>query len=271
MSIPDTDKAFTGSIPSVYEKSMVPTFFAPYARDLVIRLASRPLNRVLEIACGTGAVTRELAAALPESVAIVATDLNQAMLDVAAQIGTSRPVAWRQADAMQLPFEDGGFDAVLCQFGAMFFPDKAKAFSEVRRVLRPGGVFLFNVWDRIEESEFAHTVSEALAALFPDDPPRFMARTPHGYHDHAAITRDLHAAGWSMPRIETVTLRSVGSSALDVAVAFYQGTPMKGEIEARDKARLEEAVNRAEAALVRRFGSGQLDGKMQALVIEVGR
>ena len=89
------------------------------------------------------------------------------MLDHAADIGTARPVEWRQADAMQLPFEDAEFDAVVCQFGAMFFPDKAKAFAEARRVLRPGGVFLFNVWDRIDENEFADMVTTALAAVFP--------------------------------------------------------------------------------------------------------
>src|SRR3954464_9469223 len=103
------------------------------------------------------------------------------MLDRAATVGTKRAVEWRQADAMQLPFEDAAFDAVVCQFGAMFFPEKTKAFSEVRRVLRPGGVFVFNVWDHIEENEFAATIMIALASVFPNDPPRFMARTPHGY------------------------------------------------------------------------------------------
>ncbi|MGB8856690.1 MAG: class I SAM-dependent methyltransferase, partial [Burkholderiales bacterium] len=155
MNTPDTDKVFAGSVPKLYEYYMVPLIFEPYALDLAGRLAMRRVARVLEIAAGTGVVTRRLASALPENVAIIATDLNQAMLDLAAQIGTQRPVEWRQADAMQLPFEDAAFDAVVCQFGAMFFPEKSKAYSEARRVLRPDGVFLFNVWDRIEENEFA--------------------------------------------------------------------------------------------------------------------
>ena len=138
---------------------------------------------MLEIAAGTGVVTRRLASALPESVAIVATDLNQGMLDQAAAAGTSRPVEWRRADAAQLPFPDKAFDAVVCQFGVMFFPDKARAFAEARRVLCPGGVFLFNVWDRIEENEFADVITAELATLYPADPPRFLARTPHGYAD----------------------------------------------------------------------------------------
>src|SRR4029453_10632477 len=176
-------KIFAGSIPRLYEAYLVPLIFEPYAADLVNRLAPISPSRVLEIAAGTGVVTRNLASVLPESVSIVATDLNQSMLDLAATIGTKRHVEWRQADSMQLPFPDGSFDAVVCQFGVMFFPDKVKAFSEARRVLMPGGVFMFNVWDRISENEFADTVTTALESLFPDDPPRFLTRTPYGYYD----------------------------------------------------------------------------------------
>ena len=141
MSGPDTDKLFAGSIPKLYEEYLVPLIFEPYAVDLVNRLASQSPARVLEIAAGTGVVTRKLASALPESVSVVATDLNQAMLDLASVVGTKRPVEWRQADAMQLPFEDSAFDVVVCQFGVMFFPEKSKAFSEARRVLRSGRYF----------------------------------------------------------------------------------------------------------------------------------
>src|SRR5512132_3754478 len=153
-----TDKLFAGSIPKLYESHLVPLIFQPYAVDIAQRLASRSPTRVLEIAAGTGVVTRAMASVLPDGTTIVATDLNQAMLDQAIATGTDRPVEWRQADAMQLPFADAEFDAVICQFGVMFFPEKAKAFSEARRVLRPGGVFIFNVWDRIEENEFADWV-----------------------------------------------------------------------------------------------------------------
>src|SRR5262245_1978957 len=163
----DVDKKFSGSIPEIYDTYFVPLIFEVYATDLAGRVATRPVSRVLEVAAGTGVVTRALAAALPERASIVATDLNQAMLDRAAAVGTKRPVEWRQADAMRLPFDDGVFDTVVCQFGAMFFPDKAAAFAEARRVLRPGGVFLFNVWDRIEENEFSDVVTNALAPLFP--------------------------------------------------------------------------------------------------------
>jgi len=270
---PDTDNSFAGSIPKLYEEYLVPLIFAPYAEDLARRLASRSLLRVLEVAAGTGVVTRELASTLPAGVSIVATDLNQPMLDMASEIGTGqRPVQWRQADATQLPFEGGGFDAVVCQFGVMFFPDKSAAFSEARRVLKPGGVFLFNVWDRIEENEFAHTVTTALEDVFPGDPPRFLARTPHGYYDHATIERDLKSGGFpSSPRIDTVAARSRASSPQVPAIAYCQGTPLRNEIEARAKSRLGEATDVAAEAIARRFGHGLVDAKIQAHVVTVER
>src|SRR4030067_149171 len=117
MGNPDTDKVFAGSIPKLYETYLVPLIFEPYATDLVNRLASRTLSRVLESAAGTGVVTRALASVLPERVSIVATDLNQAMLDQASAVGTRRPVEWPQGDAMRLPFADGTIDAVVCTLG----------------------------------------------------------------------------------------------------------------------------------------------------------
>ncbi len=268
---PDSDKVFAGSIPRLYEEYLVPMIFEPYAVDLVNRVAARPLARVLEIAAGTGVVTRKLASVLPESVPIVATDLNQPMLDLASEVGTQRPVEWRQADALQLPFGDAVFDAVVCQFGVMFFPDKSKAFSEARRVLRPGGVLIFNVWDRIEENEFAHTVSTALDSLFPEDPPRFIARTPHGYYDLAAIAGDLKAGGFSSsPHFSTVAARSQATSPRVPAIAFCQGTPLRSEIEARGKSRLGEATDIAAQAIAQRFGPGPLDGKIQAHIVTIG-
>ena len=268
--MPDTDKVFAGSIPKLYDTYLVPLIFEPYAADLVNRLSSRSFSQVLEIAAGTGVVTRAMASALPESVSIVASDLNQAMLDQAAAAGTKRPVEWRQADAMKLPFENATFDAVVCQFGVMFFPEKAKALSEVRRVLKPGGVFIFNVWDKIAENEFADTVTTALETLFPSDPPRFMARTPHGYHDQRAIERDLAEGGFrTAPKFDTVAARSRAPSARVPAIAYCQGTPLRNEIEARDAARLGEATDIAEEAIARRFGRGAVDGKIQAHVVTV--
>jgi ubiquinone/menaquinone biosynthesis C-methylase UbiE len=266
-----TDTAFAGSIPAIYDRYLGPLIFEPYAVDLAQRLAGLTTGSVLEIAAGTGMVTRALARSLPETVSIVATDLNQPMVDfAAAQEGCAR-VTWRQADAQSLPFEDQSFDAVVCQFGVMFFPDKRAAFREALRVLKPGGRYLFNVWDRIEDNEVPETVTEALATVFPQDPPRFLARTPHGYHDLATIRDDVQAAGFKQIAIDTVERRSRAPSPRDPAVGFCQGTPLRNEIEARDKSRLEEATDAAERAVAARFGAGEVDGKIQALVITAVR
>ena len=270
MTAPGTDKVFAGHIPAMYETHLVPLIFEPYAVDLAERLAARSPSRVLECAAGTGVVTRRLASVLGADVSIVATDLNQPMLDHAAAIGTARPVEWRQADAMRLPFADGTFDAVVCQFGIMFFPDKARAFAEARRVLRPGGVLIFSAWDRIEENEFADTVTNAVASRFPADPPRFLARTPHGYHDIPTIARDVANGGFAAPpRIDTIAARSRAASFRDPAVAYCEGTPLRNEIEKRDASRLAEATDAAAEAIARRFGRGPVDGKIQAHVVTV--
>ena len=270
MSTPDTDKVFTGSIPKFYDTYLVPLIFEHYAADMADRAKSSSPARVLEIAAGTGVVTRALASVLGDGVSIVATDLNQAMLDHASSVGTQRPVEWRQADAMQLPFADGSFDTVVCQFGVMFFPDKSKAFSEARRVLRPGGIFIFNAWDRIAENEFADTVTTALESIFSTDPPRFLARTPHGYHDPLIIGRDLASGGFTAsPLIDTVAARSRAASARIPAIAYCQGTPLKNEIEARDPVRLAEATDLAAEAVAQRFGRGAVDGKIQAHVVTI--
>ncbi len=262
--------SFSGSIPEIYDKYLVPLVFEPYAIDLAQRVASLPLTNVLELAAGTGVLTRRLARALPGSVFIIATELQQPMLDLAASVGTSRPVEWRQADALELPYDKASFDAVVCQFGVMFFPDRARAFAEARRVLRRGGVFIFNVWDRIEDNEFAQLVTESLASLFPADPPRFMARVPHGYHDIDMIRRDLAAGGFqAVAQVTTLAARSRAASAHIPAVAFCQGTPLRNEIEAQGVEKLATATSVAEAAIAAKFGRAAVDGKMQAHVVQV--
>jgi SAM-dependent methyltransferase len=171
---------------------------------------------------------------------------------------------------MQLPFADGTFDAVVCQFGAMFFPDRPKAYSEARRVLRPGGAFIFNVWDRIEENEFADAITSALKSVFPEDPPLFLPRTPYGYHETANIRKDLAAAGFThAAEIATIPVRSRAKSAQDPSIAFCQGTPLRGEIEARDASGLGKATDAATEAIARRFGPRDVDAKIQAHVITV--
>jgi len=262
----EQDRVFSGSIPAIYDRYLGPLIFAGYADDLAQRVAAAAPNRVLETAAGTGMVTRAMARVLPAAVEIIATDLNQPMLDYAAAQPGAERVTWRQADAQALPFPDASFDVVVCQFGVMFFPDRATGYREARRVLRPGGRFLFSVWDRIEENEVADVVTAAVAAIFPDDPPRFLARTPHGYHDTAAIADAVRQVGFSRVETETVAKRSRAASPRDPAIGFCQGTPLRGEIEVRGPSRLEEAVDVAAGAVAARFGTGAIDGKIQAHV-----
>jgi ubiquinone/menaquinone biosynthesis C-methylase UbiE len=266
------DAVFAGSVPQVYDTLLVPLIFAPYADAMARRAAALRPGRVLETAAGTGVVTRALADALPADCEIIATDLNPPMLERAAQVGTVRPVQWQVADAMKLPFPDRHFDVVVCQFGVMFFPDRPQAYAEVRRVLRPGGCFLFDVWDDIAHNELADEVTRTLGRLFPDDPPLFMARTPHGHSDTARIARDLSTAGFSaLPHIETLALRSVAESPAVAAVAYCQGTPLRNEIESRRPGGLAEATAACADALDRRFGPGPLDAGIQAHVVSALR
>ncbi|MCP2131321.1 class I SAM-dependent methyltransferase [Bradyrhizobium ottawaense] len=265
----DTDKVFAGSIPKIYDEYLVPVIFSVYAEDIARRIAARSPSVLLEIAAGTGAVTRAVAAALPRGIRYVATDLNEPMLAVAAQRQKDDDrISWRQADASALPFGDAEFDAVCCQFGAMFFPDRTKAYAEVKRVLKPDGTFVFNVWDRIEDNVLTHEATVALGKLFPDDPPRFMVRTPHGYHDRDVIRADLERAGFREISIETRAETSRAPSPEYVALALCQGTPLRGEIEARDASTLQAATDIVAEAIRTRHGAGPVEGKIQAVVIE---
>jgi SAM-dependent methyltransferase len=270
MTTPDLDRTFAGSIPRIYEAYLVPMIFEPYAQDLTQRLRAIPATRVLEIAAGTGVLTRALAAALAPDVPIVASDLNQAMLDHASTIGTARPVEWRQADAMALPFDDASFDAIVCQFGVMFFPERSRGYAEIRRVLAPGGAFLFNAWGRLEDNEFAACVNAAAESVFPDDPPRFMARVPHGYSDTKRIRDDLAAGGFAdRADIAAVEARSRAKSPRFPALGFCHGTPLRSEIEARDASRLGDVVDAATETIARRFGADAVDGRMLANVVTI--
>lgn len=264
----ESDKVFAGSIPENYDRYMVPLIFEPFATDIAQRAAALSPRDVLETAAGSGVVTRALAPRLSSSSRYTVTDLNQPMLDYAAsrQPPDTR-IAWCKADALALPFEDASFDLVCCQFGAMFFPDRIAGFREAKRVLKPGGHFLFNVWDRIEENIFANDVTQALSKIFPSDPPRFLARTPHGYHDTTLIRGDLEAAGFSRVVIETREEQSRASSPRLPAVAYCQGTLLRNEIEARDPGKLEAATDYAASAIADRHGSGAVAAKIQAHVI----
>jgi ubiquinone/menaquinone biosynthesis C-methylase UbiE len=255
-------------MPDVYERILVPMIAEPYARDLAARVLQTGAHSVLEIAAGTGVLTRALWAKLPASTRIVATDTDRSHLErAAALLPKDAKVTFRQANLLDLPFADESFDAVACQFGAAAFPDKLKAYQEARRVLKAGGHFLFNVWGRLSENQFADSVTEALSAIFPLDPPRFLARVAHAYHDVDTIRKELRAAGFTTISIETKSDIARAASASEPATGYCQGTPLRAEIEARDATGLDQTTRKVTEALAAKFGPGSVEGGIQALVV----
>jgi SAM-dependent methyltransferase len=263
----DGDTVWAGSVPDVYERLIVPLIMEPYARELAQRVVALNPARVLELAAGTGVVTRAALDVLPPTTEYVATDLNPDMLDQAMRVGTSRPVQFEQADAMALPFEADTFDLVLCQFGVMFFPDKPAAFAEAHRVLRAGGRFVFAVWGPLGDNDVADAVTDAIIAMFPEEPPLYLRRTPYAYFDEANIRRDLSGGGFTDVDIEVVDARSQAPTAYDAAKAFVEGTPLRDEIEARAPGQVEAATAAAAAEVARRLGDTDIDGRISALVV----
>ena len=264
----DSDEVFAGSIPELYDTHLVPLIFEAYADDLAERAAARSPRNILETAAGTGVVTRALAPRLDPASRYVATDLNQPMLDHAAsRQGRDDRITWRQADALKLPFDDGSFDVVVCQFGVMFFPDRIAGYREARRVLKSGGRFLFSVWDHIGVNEFADIVTQTAAAIFPEDPPQFLPRTPHGYHEVAKVQDDLATAGFDGISVTTLTETSAAPTARHAALAYSEGTPLRNEIEARDANLLGEVTDRATRAIAERYGDGPVIAKIQAHIL----
>jgi ubiquinone/menaquinone biosynthesis C-methylase UbiE len=266
--MPGVDDVFAGAMPEIYDAYLVPLIFQPYAADIARRATEGMAESVLETAAGTGVVTRALAPLLSSGTRYIVSDLNSPMLERAA---SKQPpddrITWRQADALNLPFPDDTFDVVCCQFGVMFFPDRIAGFREARRVLKPGGRFLFNVWDRIEENVFARIVTEAVATLFPEDPPLFLARIPHGYHDVARIEADLRSAGFPEIRLQTIAHTSTAAGPSGPAVGYCQGTPLRSEIEARGTGALQAATACASAAIKRTHGDGAVSAKIQAHIV----
>jgi SAM-dependent methyltransferase len=228
----ESTSQFTGSLPANYDRLLGPILFEPYARDLASRLDVPDGGRVLELACGTGIATRHLREAMPDSATLVATDLNQPMVDHARVAVPAPGIEWQAVDAQELPFGDGEFDAVVCQFGVMFLPDKVAGYREALRVLRPGGVFLTNVWRSPDENVLAGAMERRLAELFPDDPPRFLD-TPYGYHDRDRIRAEMAAAGWERVELTDVDLPGETAAAADVANGFSYGTPLSHDLAAR--------------------------------------
>lgn len=263
----DMSASFTGSIPEYYDSCLGPAWFDAFAQDLAHRLPAKPPGDVLEIACGTGLATRRLRARLDPSVRLTATDLSKAMLDYArGRLADRRGIEWREADALKLPFADGEFGAVVCAFGVMFVPDRQAAFREARRVLRPDGLFLFNVWDRIEENPCAAVNAQVVESLFPGD-AELRFRAPWEMHDPALLRELLAGARFRETRLEKKRIQVDRVSARTVATGQIRGTPRSLLIEKRGVA-LEEVVDKVTAALAKMGGADPLRAPANAIMVE---
>lgn len=262
-----TDAAFAGKIPALYDRCLVPMLFAPYAEELSLRLAMLAPDTLLETAAGTGAVTRQIAAALPQA-KIVATDLNPDMLAVARQRVTADNVSFEQADAQALPFDDATFDAIVCQFGVMFYPERAASYREAHRILRPGGHYLFAVWDALKANALSLALHRAMGEAFPDATPDFLGRIPFGYSDRQRIEDDVTAAGFTKVEIETLEKRSRAACTADVVSGLCEGSPLAAQIETHGPGAMPRALEAARRAL-RPFedSAGRIDGAMSALIV----
>lgn len=263
------DNTLFGSIAETYHRYLVPLIFDDYARDLVGRADSAPDAEVLELACGTGVATRYLRERIGPGGRVVATDLNPGMLAEARKnVPEGGGLEFREADGTDLPFEADRFDRIVCQFGVMFYPDRLQGYREARRVLEPGGSFVFNVWDSLARNPFVDVVHRTVVEMFPDDPPGFLA-LPFSYHDLSAIKGELQEAGFTEIDFAVLPRESRAPSARDVATAFVAGSPLAGQLA--EAGVTDEAFARVEASLVERFGDGEVRAPMQSIAITARR
>lgn len=260
--VSESENWWSDSMPAAYEQYLVPALFRPYAADLVGRIKQMQPARILELAAGTGVVTREMAAASVEA-SVTATDVNPVMI---AEGSLHAPGAkWQQADATTLPFDDDTFDVVVCQFGAMFFPDRPTAYGEARRVLSEGGTFLFNTWGPVAANGFTAALLESVDEILGPNSGSFITEVPFGYYDEDRIRADLSAGGFEKVSIERLELISTCPSAEDLARGYALGTPVRMDLEGAGD--LDSMTARLAASLEQRFGSGSITAPMLALVV----
>ena len=266
--VKDEHTRFSGSIPAAYDRYLGPILFQPYAEDLATRLTVSKTGSVLKLACGTGILTRVLRTYLPSKVKLIATDLNEPMFrQAAAKFGKSERVRWLEADACNLPFDNRKFDAVVCQFGIMFVPDKAHAAREAYRVLKRGGVFLFNVWDAMRHNKLGELAHRTIASYFEKDPPTFY-QIPFSYHNRTEIRRILKEAGFREIKTEVIAKIGKASRAEDVAKGLVEGNPVAVTIAKRDPSLLPIITGGLTAAITRRFGKRDILAPMRAIVVQ---
>lgn len=267
----EKNAAFVGTVPENYDRYLGPMLFEPYAADMAKRLPQRDGISVLETACGTGIVTARLREHLPSGARLVATDLNEGMINSAQAKRNAAGVEWQVADMLALPFADGTFDFVVCQFGVMFVPDKIAAMRETLRVLKPGGTFLFNVWDNLAANDQSRVANATIVSLTEPEPVRFFETTPFGWSNAEQMRGFVEAGGFRDIKVTPVEFDCVSPTAMDAAKGLVQGTPVVVAVKDRDAALVGKITDSLAAALARDFGDNPCRGRMRALVWQATR
>ena len=263
--------AFSGSVPANYEKYLGPALFEPYALDIINRVKNKRFSTVLELACGTGRVTRHLLKLIPENGQLVASDINPDMVEIGKTVVTYDSVLWLVADAQQLPFKEESFDLVVCQFGIMFCPDKEKAVEEAYRVLTPKGSFVFNVWDDMIYNPSSALIKKVVDEIMGDQSPDFLKKGPYSFYNKEEIKRLLQEAGFNSIKLEVVPKIGHYDSANDIIKGFVDGSPLASYLTELDAERSKKIRDQLFVELSAAFGEENLSVPMQAIVVEASK
>jgi ubiquinone/menaquinone biosynthesis C-methylase UbiE len=232
-----------------YEATFVSRLFGDWTPFIVDAAQIEPGQRVLDVACGTGVVAREVADRFGPDVTVAGIDLNEAMLTVARRL---RPdIEWRQGDVAALPFPDGSFDVVLCQAGLMFFPDARQALSEMARVVTPAGVVAVQVWDRME-AQIGYVPFAEVAARYAGPEAMDLIGTYFRLGDVDALRALFASSGLEVAAVQTHSTRMRFESVDEFVMSEVEATPLAGRLDDDAYRRIREDSREA----LSQFGEG---------------
>lgn len=258
---------FTGSIPLHYDQYQGPMFFEEYAIEVCSRINPTVVLAALELCCGTGRVTNHLSKTLLPSAKLVASDISTEMIAVAKEKLQGTAIDWQIIDAQKIPYDANSFDLVVCCFGYMFTPDRAKAFAEALRVLRHGGTLLISTWDKLERNE-ASFVFRSIAKKYLGDPLPGTYNLPFSLHDPASLKQELLTAGFSKVKVDLVEKKSICSTAKEATYGMVNGGTLYNEIIKRNPAWLPEISAAVEKELSEKYGVAPMVAPMRALITQ---